>query len=170
MAETGMLLEDERVELIEGEILRMSAKGSRHNGAIIALDDLLREQLDRDTAVVSVHNSLAIAQHTELEPDLALLRPRDDHYRDALPTVADVLLLIEVADTSLAYDRDVKLPLYARAGIPEVWIVDLTNEVIEQHAYPADGAYRSVQHVARGQTITPSAMPSLAIAVDAVLG
>jgi Uma2 family endonuclease len=169
MAEIGVLLEDERVELIEGEILRMSAKGSRHNGAIIALDDLLREQLDRGTAVISVQNSIAIDEYTEPEPDIALLRPRRDNYRQALPSPADVLLLIEVADTSLAYDRGLKLPLYARAGIPEVWIVDLTNEAIERYANPANGAYRSVNHAAHGQTITPSALPSLVLAVGAVL-
>jgi Uma2 family endonuclease len=81
-----------------------------------------------------------------------------------------VLLLIEVADTSLAFDRGLKLPLYARAGIPEVWIVDLTNEVLEQYIDPADGAYSSVHRAARGETITPLALPSLAIGVDAVLG
>ncbi len=170
MAEIGVLLEDERVELIEGEILRMSAKGSRHNGCIIALDDLLREQLNRDTAMISVQNSIAIDQHTEPEPDLALLRPRDDGYRQALPTSADVLLLIEVADTSLAYDRGLKLPLYARAGIPEVWIVDLTSESIEQHTDPAGGGYRSIHHATRGETITCSALPDLDLPVNAVLG
>jgi len=170
MAGIGVLLEDERVELIDGEILRMSAKGSRHNGCIIALDDLLREQLNRDTAMISVQNSIAIDQHTEPEPDLALLRPRDDGYRQALPTSADVLLLIEVADTSLAYDRDLKLPLYARAAIPEVWIVDLANESIEQYTDPSDEVYRSVRHAARGQAIASSALPDLALPVDAVLG
>lgn len=169
MAEIGVLLEDERVELIEGEILRMSAEGSRHNACINRLSALLANRLG-DAAILSVQNSIRTDQYSEPEPDVAVLRPREDYYETALPSPADVLLLMEVADTSLAYDRGLKLPLYARAGIPEMWIVDLTNEVIEQHAYPADGAYRSVRHVARGQTITPSAMPSLAIAVDAVLG
>ena len=169
MAEIGVLLEDERVELIEGEILRMSAKGSRHNACINRLTALLASPLG-DAAILSVQNSIRTDQYSEPEPDVAVLRPREDYYANALPSPADVLLLIEVADTSLAYDRGLKLPLYARAGIPEVWIVDLTNEAIERHVNPANGAYRSVNHAARGQTITPSALPSLAIAVGAVLG
>ncbi len=169
MAEIGVLLEDERVELIEGEILHMSPKGSRHNACINRFTALLAGRLG-DAAILSVQNSIRIDQYSEPEPDVAVLRPRDDYYETTLPSPADVLLLIEIADTSLAYDRGLKLPLYARAGITEVWIVDLTGDAIERHTDPADGMYRSVHRAARGKTITSSALPTLSLPVNAALG
>ena len=109
-----------------------------------------------DGAIVSVQNPVRLDEHSEPQPDLTVLRVRD--YRESLPGPADVLLLIEVSDTTLSYDRNVKLPLYARAGIPDVWIVDLTGEVIERHTDPSGDNYRHVERLRRGEEIRASAL------------
>jgi len=139
MAEAGILGRDDRVELIEGEIIDMAPTGSQHAGTVIYLNTVLQAAL-RGSALVSLQNPLVIDEYSEPEPDAALLRPRQDFYRDAHPRAQDVLLVIEVADSSLGYDRDVKLPLYARHGIPEAWLVDLEHRRLERYAGPqADG-------------------------------
>jgi Uma2 family endonuclease len=117
MGEAGILHEDDRVELIEGEIVEMAAIGTRHFSCVNRLNRLLVMSVG-DEAVISVQNPVRLNEHTELQPDLAVIRARD--YRESLPEPDDVLLLIEVSDTTLAYDRGVKLPLYAKAGITEV--------------------------------------------------
>jgi Uma2 family endonuclease len=170
MAEAGILHEDDQLELIEGEIVEMTPIGSRHAACVIALDDELPRGLGRGTVVISVRNPVRLGDDLEPEPDVAMLRLRGDGYRRSLPTPEDVLLLIEVSDTSLSYDRNVKLPLYARARIPEVWIVDLANETIERHTEPAEEGYRLVRRARRGETLESKALPALALTVDAVLG
>jgi Uma2 family endonuclease len=167
MGEAGILHEDDRVELIEGEIVEMAAIGTRHFACVNGLTRLLVRGVG-DAAIVSVQNPARLDEHTEPQPDLTVLRVRD--YRESLPMPEDVLLLIEVSDTTLAYDRGVKLPLYARAGIREVWIVDLTKEIIERHTDPSGSGYRRVEQARRGEKIEPSALPGLALSVDGVLG
>ena len=167
MGEAGILHEDDRVELIEGEIVEMAAIGTRHFTCVNGLNRLLVRNVG-DEAIVSVQNPVRLDQHTEPQPDLAVIRPRD--YRLSLPGPEDVLLLIEVSDTTLAYDRNVKLPLYARAGIQEVWIVDLAGEVIERHNDPSPDGYRSLQRAGRGESIESSALPDLSLTTDDVLG
>ncbi len=120
MAEVGLLSEDSRVELIEGEIIEMSPIGSTHGGTVNRSSKLLHRELD-DIAIVSVQNPVHIDDFSEPQPDLALLKPRKDFYSNSHPTPEDVLVVIEVADASVYYDRNVKPPLYARAGIPEAW-------------------------------------------------
>ncbi len=122
MGEAGILHEDDRVELIEGELVEMAAIGTRHLTCVNGLTRMLVRGVG-DEAIVSVQNPVRLDEHSEPQPDLTVLRMRD--YRESLPVPEDVLLLIEVSDTTLAYDRGVKLPLYARSGIREVWIVDL---------------------------------------------
>src|SRR5215204_7706797 len=134
MGEAGILHEDDRVELIEGEIVEMAAIGTRHFSCVNRLTRMLVMGVG-DAAVVSVQNPVRLNEHTEPQPDITVIRPRD--YTESLPLPEDVLLLIEVSDTTLVYDRKVKLPLYARAGIREVWIVDLAGEVIERHTGPS---------------------------------
>ena len=107
---------------------------------------------------------------SEPEPDIALLKPRDDFYAQALPTAADVLLIIEVSDTSVEYDRDIKLPAYARSGVPEVWLTDLPAELVRVHTEPVDGVYRTVRSYQRGNSITPLHFPDLSIEVASILG
>ena len=119
MLESGILSEEDRVELVEGEIIEMAAKGSRHAACVKRLTDLFYRSA-RQSAIVSVQDPVRIGTNTELEPDVALLRLRDDLYANAHPQGSDVLLLVEVSDTTLGYDHGVKLELYARGGVPEV--------------------------------------------------
>jgi Uma2 family endonuclease len=167
MGEAGILHEDDRVELIEGQIVEMAAIGTRHFTCVNGLTRLLVRGVG-DAAIVSVQNPVRLDEHTEPQPDLTVLRVRD--YRESLPMPEDVLLLIEVSDTTLAYDRGVKLPLYARAGIREVWIADLVGEVIERHTDPSEDGYRHTERARQGGKIEPAALPELALRVDAVLG
>jgi Uma2 family endonuclease len=167
MGEAGILHEDDRVELIEGEIVEMAAIGTRHFACVNGLTRLLVRGVG-DAAIVSVQNPVRLDEHTEPQPDLAVLRVRD--YRESLPTPEDALLLIEVSDTTLSYDRGVKLPLYARAGIQEVWIVDLIGGVVERHTDPSGDGYRNSKQVRRREKIKSVALPELSFPVDAVLG
>jgi Uma2 family endonuclease len=167
MGEAGILHEDDRVELIEGEIVEMAAIGTRHFSCVNRLTRLLVMNVG-DEAIVSVQNPVRLNEHTEPQPDLTVIRPRD--YRESLPMPEDVLLLIEVSDTTLAYDHGVKLPLYARAGIREVWIVDLAAETIGRHSDPSGEGYRRADQTRRGQTLESTVLPGLTTSVDEVLG
>lgn len=169
MAEVGILTEDERVELLDGEIVEMSPIGSDHAGHVKRLIALFTSRLG-SRVVVSVQDPVVLSQHSEPQPDVTLLRPRADFYSREHPWPDDVLLLIEVADTSLETDRRIKVPLYARANLREVWIVDLIAERVEVYREPAAGAYRETRALARGQGIAPQAFPDLALAVDDLLG
>lgn len=165
MAEAGILHEDDRVELIEGEIVEMAAIGGRHFTCVNKLNHLLVKSVG-DAAIVSVQNPVRLDERNEPQPDLAVIRAGD--YREALPGPEDVLFLIEVSDTTLAYDRNTKLPLYARAGVSEAWIVNLANETAECHTDPSPDGYRTVRHSGKGDTIKPEAFPELTISVNAV--
>jgi Uma2 family endonuclease len=141
MGEAGILGEDERLELIEGEIIEMTPIGSPHGGRIKRLNRLLTQAVG-EQAIVAVQDPVVLGEHSEPEPDLALLRPRADFYTSSHPQAADVLLLIEVADSSLASDRDIKVPLYARHGIPEVWLVAIGERRVLRFARPDQGGYQ----------------------------
>ncbi len=169
MGEAGILSEDDRVELIEGEIITMSPIGSRHPACVNRLNNLLVPTVGQ-RAIVSVQNPIRLGDYSEPEPDISLLRPRTDFYAQALPNAVDVLLLVEVAETSIDYDRTVKVPLYARASIPEVWLVDLAQEVIWQYARPDNGAYQEIRQARRGQSLTSAALPQLTLVVNDILG
>ena len=155
MAEAGILHEDDRVELIDGELVEMAAIGTRHFACVNRLNHLLTGNVGEDV-IVSVQNPVRLDEYAEPQPDVALIRARD--YRESLPTPADVLLLIEVADTTLAYDRGPKLALYARAGISEFCIVDLKDGKIEHHTVPTGDVYRHVE-LAGARRSSPSASP-----------
>ncbi|HYY57826.1 MAG TPA: Uma2 family endonuclease [Pyrinomonadaceae bacterium] len=169
MAETGILSEDDRVELIEGEIIEMSPIGSRHAACVRRLDATLNQRLG-GVAQVSAQNPILLDDYSEPEPDVALLKPRSDFYAEAHPSPSDVLLIVEVADTSVEYDRQVKAPLYARAGIPEMWLVNLPEEMIEVYARPENGAYRSREEFTRGQSLSSTTIPDLKVNVEDILG
>jgi Uma2 family endonuclease len=169
MGEAGIFEPGERVELIEGEIIDMAPIGSEHSGTVTGLTQAVYAAIG-GRATVTVQAPLRLSEFSEPEPDLLLLKPRADFYRSEHPTAADVLLLIEVANTSLRYDRDVKLPLYARHGVPEVWIVNLAEGVIETYRDPRDEAYRTTHRAGRGETLEPAALPGLRLVVDEVLG
>lgn len=144
LVEVGILGESNRVELIEGEITELAAAmGSRHAACVNRLNRFLSRQAD-DDIIVSVQNPIRLSDLTEPEPDLALLKPREDFYAGGHPAPEDVLLVVEVSETSVEYDTDVKLPLYASAGIPEAWIVNLPANRVEVHSRPVDGEYREI--------------------------
>ncbi|MFN4073983.1 MAG: Uma2 family endonuclease [Thermus sp.] len=149
LAEAGILPEDARVELVEGEIVTMSPIGKKHAYVLNTLVDLLSPL--RGRAVLSVQNPLVLGPATEVYPDLALLRPPRTRYRDRLPEGGDVLLLVEVAETSLDYDLNVKTPLYAKAGVPEVWVVDLVGGRVHVFRHPRGGAYQERQALDEGE-------------------
>lgn len=169
LAEVGLLHEDERVELIEGELIRMNPIEPGHSGHVNRLNRLFGRLLG-DHVLLSIQNPVRLNDRTEPQPDLALLRPRDDDYSRATPTPADVLLLVEVADMSLAYDRDVKGPLYAAAGIREYWLVNLLDGRIEVYRDPGPAGYARVETLGPGDTLRPLTFPDLAIPVSDVLG
>jgi Uma2 family endonuclease len=168
MPEAGILHEDDRVELIEGEIVHMTPLGRRHAACVAELTRLLVPAVGQ-RALLWPQNPVTLPNDTEPQPDIVLLRPRADRYLldDAHPE--DVLLLIEVADTSQRYDRLVKLPLYSRAGVPEVWIVDLPGEVIEISRDPTPSGYAQARRAARGGVVAPAAFPDIVLSVDPIL-
>jgi Uma2 family endonuclease len=165
MGQAGILNEDDRVELIDGEIIIMSPIGPRHALCVAFLTRQLAKQTPDDT-LIFVQSPVHLPDHSEPQPDLALVRGLSGQ---SLPTPANVVLLIEVSDSTLAYDRDVKFPLYAAAGIPEAWLVDLAAGRIERHTEPGATGYRAIIRAERGDTIASTTFPTLAIAVDAIL-
>ena len=169
MAEAAILTEEDRVELIAGQIVAMSPIGSRHAACVDRLNGLLHRQ-PGPAFIVRVQSPIALDAYSEPEPDLVLLRARADFYTAAHPSAADVLLAIEVADTSVEYDREVKLPLYAQAGVPEVWLIDLQKGHIEVYARPQSGAYQQRVEVAADATFTSPTVSGLELAVADVLG
>jgi Uma2 family endonuclease len=164
MGEVGILGEDDRVELIRGEILELAPIGHRHAAFVNNLTQLLVTRLGGE-AIVSVQNPVVVADDSLPQPDLVLLRRRQVPYKDARPTAADVLLLIEVADSSLAYDRTVKLRLYADAGVPEYWVVDAAGEAVERHRGPTAGGYAEVTRVTGDATISLAAFPEVTLSL-----
>ena len=167
MAQAGIFDEDSAVELIEGEIVHMAAIGGDHMGCVNTLTALLVRALF-DRATVSIQNPVRLSDSSEPEPDVVLIRP--DLPRNAKPGPADVLLLIEVADSSRLFDRSRKMPLYARSGISEAWLVDLVAQTIERQTDPSEKGYRQTTVYQRGDTMTPDALPFLRVDVATVLG
>ena len=168
LAEVGVLHEDDRVELLDGVIVNMMPIGPFHGGSVNKLIRMF-EQIGRERWVTSAQNPVHIGEHTEPQPDLLLLRPRDDFYDASHPRPKDVFLLIEVADSTLLIDREDKLPIYARAGIAEVWIVNLAERVVEVYASPVAGEYTQSRRVPPGEALAPSAFPDAAIDTAALL-
>ena len=169
MAEAGILAEDARVALIEGDIIDTAPIGSEHSGTVNWLTNALT-QAAGSRAIVTVQNPLRLDQLSEPQPDFMILQARDDFYRSHHPTAADVLLLVEVAGSSLRFDRIVKSPFYCRFGIVEVWVVDLQHQCIEVHREPSSDGYRTVNTHRAGESITSTALPEVTVSVDALLG
>lgn len=169
MVEAGILAEDDRVELIDGEVRAMSPIGPRHVAIVNRLNALISRQV-ADSAIVSVQNPLQLTDYTEPQPDIAVLRPRADFYASALPLPADVLLVVEVAETSLEYDREEKLPRYAQACIPEVWLIEVERQTVTQYTQPDGTRYGSEQPLERGQSIVAHAVSHLQLSVASIFG
>ncbi|HET8631471.1 MAG TPA: Uma2 family endonuclease [Thermomicrobiales bacterium] len=167
MGEIGIFTEDDRVELIAGVIVDMSPADGRHIAAVNRLNQRLGRQIGAEM-LVSVQNPVVLSDDSEPQPDIAILR---DRVYDVVPTVEDILLVIEVADSTLAYDRDVKLPLlYAPAGIPESWLFDLVNTRLERHSEPGPDGYRLVARAGRCESLASTVLPGITLAVDTLLG
>ncbi len=167
MVEAGVFNEDDPVELIEGEIVEMAPIGSRHAACVKKLNQLFTNALG-ERVIVSVQDPIGIA-NSEPEPDLALLRPRDHFYAERHPGPEDVLLVVEVADSSLEYDRQVKMPLYARSNIPEAWLVDLGNDEVVIYREPSPKGYGSMQTYSAGDEVSVSGFDLTVRVADVLL-
>jgi len=169
MAEAGVFHEDDRVELIAGQVVAMTPIGVAHAGCVNRLTTLFAP-VAGSRATLSVQNPVILGEHEEPQPDFAVLRYRADGYGARHPRAEDVLLVIEVADTSVAYDRHTKMPLYARAGIPESWLVNLPDSVIEVYGEPGPDGYRAIRRVGRGEKLRPMILPDVEITAGDILG
>ena len=167
MLTAGILSEDDRVELIDGEVRVMSPIGPRHAALVDRLNRIL-VLLCATSAIVRVQSAIQLNDYTEPQPDLAVLQLRDDFYAAAHPLAANVLLVIEVADTSINYDREERLPRYALSGIPEAWLIDLNQQVVEQYTQPRNGKYRNKLTLERGDTVMAQSVSELRLSVDSL--
>ncbi len=169
LAEAGILHEDDRVELLDGDIIPMTPIGPAHASCVVRLTALLRA-LEPTVALVGVQNPFRLSDISQPQPDFAVLRPRADFYKDRLATPADVVLLIEVAESSLTRDKQVKIPLYARAGIAEVWLLDLNRDTLTIYRQPGAGTYRQVLHPQKEDAISPVGLPEVSWTIRDLLG
>jgi len=169
MADAGILAPGDRVELIDGEIIQMSPIGDRHLGCVNATTEIFIAAF-KGRAVISGQNPVQLSDFTEPQPDIVLLKPRKDFYRGKHPEATDALLDVEVSDTTLAYDRDVKLSHYAAAGIPEVWIEDLNSDRIVVFRNPVDGVYQIRLVLGREESISVQVFPETVFTVSDFLG
>ena len=165
MAEKGILHCEENVELIEGEIITMSPIGFRHAFVTNYLANWFSQQLKEKT-FVSIQNPIYLSDRSEPQPDLALLKPTDNFYSDRLPNATDILLLIEVADSSLTYDREVKIPLYAQHKINEVWLINLTKNQLECYTNPINNSYQNQTIFYASQQLSPLAFAELELSLE----
>jgi Uma2 family endonuclease len=165
----GILAEDERVELLEGEIVAMAPIGSRHAACVNRLTLLFSPLSNSKTVIVAVQNPIRLDDFTEPQPDLSIAHYREDFYAEGHPTPPDILLLVEVSDSTEDYDRSVKLPMYARAGIRETWLIDLPQNRLEAYRQPTPEGYREMRWYSSGETLSPEALPELILSIDDVL-
>jgi Uma2 family endonuclease len=168
MGQVGILTERDRVELINGEVVTMTPIGARHNACVTRTTRAL-VMAAGDDAFVQPQGSVRLDLYHEPEPDLVLLRPRIDFYASRLPGPEDILLVVEIADSSIEYDRDVKARIYAESGIPEYWLADLNANLMWRYSAPERGAFRSLEQYHRGQSVAPQLLPACSIPVDVLL-
>jgi Uma2 family endonuclease len=169
MVEAGILSEDDRVELIDGEVFEMSPVKEPHAACVDVLNVVIQERLGRSVNV-RVQGPIQLDDFSEPQPDISILKRRDDFYRHAHPRPEDVLIVIEVSDSTLSFDRKVKVPLYARAGIPEAWIINLPEERIEVYADASGSVYQTVNSYSRGEEVQSHTLAAWRVSVDEVLG
>lgn len=158
MHEAGVFTEGDRYELINGEIREMSPIGIKHAVCVAKTARLFQIKLG-DRAFIWTQNPIILRNYSEPQPDLAILKWRDDFYASALPTPEDILLIIEVADSTIAYDREVKMPLYDVNGIPEMWLFDVNQQSIEGYTQPSSSGYKRMQRYEQGDTLAMNAFP-----------
>ncbi|MEB3162388.1 MAG: Uma2 family endonuclease [Prochlorothrix sp.] len=169
MIETGVFTDHDRVELLQGEIIEMSPIGRQHAACVDRLTELWVREL-RSRAIVRVQNPIQLNDKSEPQPDFAILRRRSDFYSEGHPQADDIFALIEVSDTTVEFDRTIKVPLYAQNGITEVWILDLKAESVQVYREPSEAGYQQVQTLRRGQGVAFQVLPDLQFQVDQLLG
>jgi Uma2 family endonuclease len=170
MGKAGILHPEARVELINGEIIVMSPTGLKHSVVINRLTRFLVKKID-EAGIVSVQNPFRIPDYSEPQPDILILRPRDDFYANKFPMPEDILLLIEVADSSLRYDQTIKLSLYAEHRIPEYWIVNLERDILEIYRQPQNKSYLEQTLIDNPQvTFAPIAFPEITMTLKDIYG
>ncbi|HEY9808156.1 MAG TPA: Uma2 family endonuclease [Halomicronema sp.] len=169
MVEAGILTKYDRVELIRGEIVEMSPIGRRHAAGVNRLNKLFSARLG-ERVLVAIQNPVELNDNSQPQPDVSLLRVCEDFYESGHPQVRDVFLLVEVADTTVDFDREVKISLYADAGICEVWLVDINGECLEVYRQPLGGKYEEVLRFFRGERVGVFAFSDVDFGVDEVLG
>ena len=168
MGDSGILHEDDRVELIDGELFQMATIGTPHMAVVIRLTSRFGA-LTGDRFLISTQNSIEIPPFSEPQPDIVLLRPRADAYWGKRPAPADALLVVEVADSSLAWDRNVKIPMYARFGALESWLVDIEHRTVNVLRDPSQNGYRSAVEVREG-AVSPGAFRDILIQLQELFG
>lgn len=169
MIDAGVFVGNSDFELIEGEIVKKMTQGDFHIACINLLTRIFSRILE-DNVILSVQNAVVISNISEPEPDVSLLRFREDFYASGKATAEDVLLLIEVSDSTLKYDRDFKIPLYAEAGVVEVWLINLPRQILEVYTQAEKGKYKIVGKYTKQQTVSPKLLPELKIRVSDILG
>ena len=169
MIDAGVFVGNSDYELIEGEIVKKMTQGDLHIACINRLNMLFAPVL-AGQVIVSIQNAVVISNISEPEPDVSLLKFREDFYASGKATAEDVLLLIEVSDSTLKYDRDFKIPLYAEAGVVEVWLVNLPRQILEVYTQAEKGKYKIVGKYTKQQTISPKLLPEIVIRVSDILG
>ena len=165
MGKAGIFHQDERVELIEGILIDMAPIGSDHAGQVIQLNTVLNTAFS-GRVLVSQQNPIRLGEHSEPQPDVAILRLREDFYRTSHPQPQDILLLIEVSDTTARYDREIKIPLYARHDIPEVWLIDLQHKQLEIYRQPSADGYRQILRPAKDERIALALLADVSVAIS----
>ena len=168
MVDAGILSEDDRVELIHGEVLAMSPIGPPHDGAVLRASNSLFPIVGNQ-AIVGVQGAVGLDQYNEPQPDVYLLRPREDFYTKQHAGPADIFLIIEIADSSLEYDRTIKASLYAETGVPEYWVADIKNDCVWAHSGLHQKTYRMIRQFYRGDFITPQLLTDCRIPVNVLL-
>ncbi len=168
MADIGIFRNNKHIELIEGELIEMAAMYAPHISTVMRISEIFIEKFAKKVNV-SIQCPLRLDEYTEPEPDLAVLKRRDDFYSDATPAATDALLVVEVADSSLIYDRQTKLPLYAKHGVPEYWIVNLQDKTIEAYRQPFEKGYRQTTLYQHGDLISAEAFGDIMFAVSDIL-
>ena len=169
MAKEGILGEDDRIELIEGEIVEMAPIGSRHAAQVSLLGTRLGQKVVPDQCIIRIQSPVRLSPYSEPEPDIALVRAREDFYKVRHPSPDEVILLIEVADSSLAYDRDLKSGLYARWGVGEYWLIDLNDTAVHVFRGPSVDGYATHAVLRGSDLLTCIELPFLLLRVDEIL-
>lgn len=164
MLENNIFESQEKLELIRGVIIEMSPIGLKHATAVIRLTNLF-PIIFQDKALISVQNSIILDDYSEPEPDLVMLKKRDDFYAEKRPKSEDIFLLIEVSDSTLKYDQEIKLPLYAESKIKEVWIFNLNNDILEIYRNPQDNFYQQKQILTKTEKVSCLAFPEIEIPI-----